>query len=390
MKVFIGILCAFVVFGASGVDADEESVSVMEGDSVTLNTGVNVTQKDRIRWYDNDTLIAQINGDLSKICTDVQCDEGNERFRDRLKLDHQTGSLTITNTRNTDSGEYKLQFSSRSVKSFSVDVTGVSDVDTDVFVMEGDSVTLHTDAKTNQQDRVRWYFNETRIAQIIGDQSKICTDEQCDERFRNRLKLDHQTGSLTITNTKATDSGRYKLQISSSISEKTFSVTVRDVPAAELKTVKEGEPVTLNPGAMKNPKDLLTWYFNEISIAEITGGQSKICTDVQCDERFRDRLKLDNQTGSLTIMNTRTTDSGEYKLEITSSRSSIQRRRRSVRITSVKSFRVSVIDSGLPPGAVVGIIVAAVVLLVAAVTVGVIYGRSGSPTAVPQNEDDGL
>ncbi|XP_067271580.1 uncharacterized protein [Pseudorasbora parva] len=230
------------------------------------------------------------------------------------------------------------------------DVSGV-DIDT-VSVMEGDSVTLHISVKKNQQERMKWYFNDTCVAQINGDPCKICADIQChddSERFRDRLKLDHQTGSLTITNINTTDTGHYKLQInSSSDSEKTFSVSVRDVPAAERdevkrKSVMEGESVILDPGVMKHLNDLLMWHFNGILIAEITGDQSQICADDQCKERFRDRLKLDHQTGSLTIMNTRHTDSGLYKLEINSSSIS---RRPSISISSFKSFSVAVIESG--------------------------------------------
>uniref|UniRef100_A0A671R162 Immunoglobulin domain-containing protein n=1 Tax=Sinocyclocheilus anshuiensis TaxID=1608454 RepID=A0A671R162_9TELE len=107
---------------------------------------------------------------------------------------------------------------------FCVDIVEVS-------VMEGDPVTLNTDVETNQQEDIKWYFNDIRIAEISGDLSDICTDVQCNEgteRFRDRLKLDHQTGSLTIMNTRTTDSGHYELKIISSfsISEKTFNVTV--------------------------------------------------------------------------------------------------------------------------------------------------------------------
>ncbi len=100
--------------GASGVVADSVLVFVMEGDSVTLHTDVKANQQEKIKWFFSDTRIAQISGDLGKTCTDVQCNEGTERFRDRLKLDHQTGSLTITNITNTDSGFYKLQIISSS------------------------------------------------------------------------------------------------------------------------------------------------------------------------------------------------------------------------------------------------------------------------------------
>ncbi|XP_042605287.1 uncharacterized protein LOC109066867 isoform X2 [Cyprinus carpio] len=196
--------------------------------------------------------------------------------------------------------------------------SGVGADDVSVSVMERDSVTLHTGVKTNQQEEVAWYFNDTRIARITEDQSKICTDDECKERFRDRLKLDHQTGSLTIRDIRTTDSGKYRLVIISSGSEKIFRVAVNDVPAAQrdekkTKSVVEGQSVTLDPDVTKNPNDVMMWYFNDTLIAEITGDQSKICEDEQCKERFKNRLKLDNQSGSLTIMNTRITDSGDYK-----------------------------------------------------------------------------
>ncbi len=95
--------------GALGVYTDRVSVFAMEGDSVSLNTNAKTSHQKKIKWFFNDTRIAQISDYLSKTCTDVQCNEGTERFRDRLKLDHQTESLTITNTRTTDSGVYHLE-----------------------------------------------------------------------------------------------------------------------------------------------------------------------------------------------------------------------------------------------------------------------------------------
>ncbi|ROI30927.1 hypothetical protein DPX16_0524 [Anabarilius grahami] len=319
----------------------------MEGDSVTLNTGVETNQQEKIQWYFNDTQIAQITVDQTEIWTDVQCKGGDERFRDRLKLDKRTGSLTIMNTRTSDAGLYKLQSINSRIgitKRFSATVTSASGFGTDevpVFVIEGDSVTLNTGVKTDQQEKIKWYFIDTHIAQITGDLSKVCTDVQCNEgteRFRDRLKLDHQTGSLTIMNTRNTDSGLYELRIitSSRISiMKRFSVSFHDVLAAEQdkvkrKSVTEGESVTLDPGKIKTTNNSMMWYFNDTLMAEITGDQSKICTDEQCSKRFRHRLEV-NHTGSLTIMNTRNTDSGEYKLKITN-----------IRFSIIKSFSVTV------------------------------------------------
>ncbi|XP_056615265.1 uncharacterized protein LOC130430250 isoform X2 [Triplophysa dalaica] len=89
-----------------GVDADEvKSVSVTEGDSVTLSTDVTETlTDDQILWRfgPKNARIAEIYHWNPPIYDNI------EIFRDRLKLENETGSLRITNIRITDSGVYKL------------------------------------------------------------------------------------------------------------------------------------------------------------------------------------------------------------------------------------------------------------------------------------------
>uniref|UniRef100_A0A9J7YIE9 Ig-like domain-containing protein n=1 Tax=Cyprinus carpio carpio TaxID=630221 RepID=A0A9J7YIE9_CYPCA len=85
-----------------------------------------------------------------------------------------------------------------------------------------------------------------------------------------------------------------------------------------VKSVTEGETVSLNLTEIQRD-DEITWKFNNIMIAKINVKDSKSrFYEDSADGRFRDRLKLD-QTGSLIITNTRTTDSGEYKVTTRSS-----------------------------------------------------------------------
>ncbi len=122
-------------------------------------------------------------------------------------------------------------------------------------------------------------------------------------------------------------------------------VCVSGVSASEQdeQSVEEGKSVTLDPDLVRQPNEVMRWYYNDILIAEITGYQSKICTDDQCNERFRDRLKLEHQTGSLTITNTRTRDAGLYQLQVSRSL------HRSNSATSVKSFGVTISEYNLVP-----------------------------------------
>ncbi len=95
---------------------------------------------------------------------------------------------------------------------------------------EGDSVTLQTDATEIHEDEdILWYFGDKKslIAKTNRETKTFTSDDGLDGRFRDRLKLDDQTGSLTITNITTKHAGLYQLQISGAkLKSKTFSVSV--------------------------------------------------------------------------------------------------------------------------------------------------------------------
>ncbi|KAG1946345.1 hypothetical protein F2P79_013811 [Pimephales promelas] len=115
----------------------------MEGDSVTLNTDLTeIRADDDILWKygAGNSLIVKIS--LEKQIFTTYDDVPDGRFRDRLKLDDQTGSLTITHTTTEHTGDYRLQISGakRSSKSFSVSVYVLSVCDATLSWYAGMSV----------------------------------------------------------------------------------------------------------------------------------------------------------------------------------------------------------------------------------------------------------
>uniref|UniRef100_A0A673MXN7 Immunoglobulin domain-containing protein n=1 Tax=Sinocyclocheilus rhinocerous TaxID=307959 RepID=A0A673MXN7_9TELE len=94
----------------------------------------------------------------------------------------------------------------------------------------GDSVTLHTGVtEIREDDDILWKFEagKSHVAKIKKKKQNFSIYDGPDGRFRNRLKLDNQTGSLTITNITTQHAGVYQLEIAGAKkSSKTFSVSV--------------------------------------------------------------------------------------------------------------------------------------------------------------------
>ncbi|XP_067300787.1 uncharacterized protein [Pseudorasbora parva] len=302
-------LCFWRLDGVLSDGEEVESVSVTEGDSVALNSRLTeIKDDDEIQWRFGDTVIAEINKRADRFT--VYDDVLDGRFRDRLKLDNQTGSLTITNIRPEEAGLYSVAINSEIKKQIDVYVYGSVK---SVLLTEGDSVALVSNlTEIKDDDVIQWRFGDTVIAEINKRDDRFTVyDDVLDGRFRDRLKLDNQTGSLTITNTRTEHTGLYEREINYMITE-FFLAVFEEI------SVMVGDSVALNSNLTEIKDDnVIRWWFGDTVIAEINKRDDRFTVyDDVLDGRFRDRLKLDNQTGSLTITDIRTEDDGDYTLEM--------------------------------------------------------------------------
>ncbi|XP_048054289.1 uncharacterized protein LOC125273069 isoform X1 [Megalobrama amblycephala] len=357
-----------LVDGVFGVDTGEvKTISVMEGDSVTLHPDVTQIQRDvTILWIfgHNNSVIARIN---RKDVFFRTFDGDDGRFRDRLELNEQTLSLTIRNIKTEHSGLYKL---SEDVifEMFSIIVQGNVE---SVSVKEGDSVTLHTDLTAVQNSQILWRFGDNNITDLNGNIYAGWT---------GIFYLNDQTGELTIRNVRTRQSGNYDVKIKNNnmlILHRTFHINLSGVFSDEkdgVKTVskKTGTDVLLHTHVIEIEKDdPIEWTFGpqNISIAK-TDGKSKNILYNYNDLRFKNRLYLQIDSGDLTISDANSEHSGLYQLKIMNNTYTIQKR-----------FSVTVSDSGLSSGAIAGIGVL-VVVIVAAAAAGVIYYCCKTPRSV--------
>ncbi|KAK2906714.1 hypothetical protein Q8A67_005699 [Cirrhinus molitorella] len=220
-----------LVNGMFGVDADEVSVSVMVGDSVTLHTDFTETPREsKIIWKFNNQIIAKMNG--ANGGNPSTYDGPGAVFKDRLKLDKQTGSLTITNIRSEHVGHYSVDIKSTDAKLKTFQVTVHGGVKT-ISAMKGDPVNLHTGViEIRGYDLILWTTEGNVVAEVNKQTNLFGPRDEGDVRFGGRLHLHRETGDLTISDSKTTDSGDYHLHMSNSAHtlERTIRVIVKTQP----------------------------------------------------------------------------------------------------------------------------------------------------------------
>uniref|UniRef100_A0A8C1YWZ9 Ig-like domain-containing protein n=1 Tax=Cyprinus carpio TaxID=7962 RepID=A0A8C1YWZ9_CYPCA len=216
-----------------------------------------------------------------------------------------------------------------------VDVFGDKDEVKLVSVMEGDSITLISDLTGIQTDDIiKWRFghNNFQIAKL--SRASISLYDGPDGIFRDRLQLDHQTGSLTITNTRPTDSGLYTVNIISGSRGiiYIFNVTVyallpvpvisRDCYSSSSSSPQQN--CSLVCSVVNVSHVTLSWYKGNSLLSSISVSDLSISLSLPLEVEYQDKNSyscvinnpISNQTQHLDITQLCHTCSGTAELEL--------------------------------------------------------------------------
>uniref|UniRef100_A0A8C2DW02 Ig-like domain-containing protein n=1 Tax=Cyprinus carpio TaxID=7962 RepID=A0A8C2DW02_CYPCA len=184
--------------------------------------------------------------------------------------------------------------------------------------MEGDSVTLHTDLpEIHEDDDILWNVvaEHTLIAEINRDAGIFYKFNGTDERFRDRLKLDNQTGSLTITTQHA---GVYEVKISGAkLTSKTFNVSVyAPLPTPDItrdcsssSSSSSSSYCSLVCSVLNVGHVTLSWYKGNSLLSSISVSDLSISLSLPLEVEYQDNNSyscvlnnpIRNQTGHLNV-----------------------------------------------------------------------------------------
>uniref|UniRef100_A0A8C2FHS3 Ig-like domain-containing protein n=1 Tax=Cyprinus carpio TaxID=7962 RepID=A0A8C2FHS3_CYPCA len=187
--------------------------------------------------------------------------------------------------------------------------------------MEGDSVTLNNPlTEILSDDVILWRLeNENALIAEINKQTDSMTvnDDVLDGRFRDRLKLDNQTGSLTIINTTTEHAGLYKLQTNKLTA--IFSLTVyarlsvpvisRDSPQCSSSSSSSSSYCSLLCSVVNVSHVTLSWYKGNSLLSSISVSDLSTSLSLPLEVEYQDKNSyscvinnpISNQTQHLDI-----------------------------------------------------------------------------------------
>ncbi|XP_073699674.1 uncharacterized protein [Garra rufa] len=164
--------------------------------------------------------------------------------------------------------------------------------------MEGDSVTLKLHVtEIREEDDVLWTFGTEKslIAKIDKEAKTSFIDNGTDGRFRDRLNLNNQTGSLTITNITTEHAGVYQLEISGvTLTSKTFNVSVyAHLPVPVISSNSSQCSSSSNCSllcSVVNVSDVtLSWYKGNSLLSSISVSDLSISLSLPLEVEYQDK-----------------------------------------------------------------------------------------------------
>ncbi|KAK7132796.1 hypothetical protein R3I93_019129 [Phoxinus phoxinus] len=171
--------------------------------------------------------------------------------------------------------------------------------------MEGDVLTLHTEAQPKTDTETVWFFEGEHLTSRIAQMNKG-TVTYFEQGLSGRLLLDQESGSLTIRNLSASDSGLYKVSLTMKlfISETKYNVYVYapvSVPDIEcsLVIIDQSSGTSKQPRAseeicsalcsVRNDQDMsISWYKGSEMMNQTSNPDLNIILSLQLELHCND------------------------------------------------------------------------------------------------------